>query len=119
MNTAYSQIEWHYRGPYQNIPTDDLREDGAMQANWNAEREAAAILTLAGLRWKHAYSWPDGSLYQYVQWDAEKQDLDKVLNEAMGRIQLRHITGYKLYPADADEDPHKSDCKTLEEYFKR
>jgi hypothetical protein len=118
MNDTYSQIEWHYRGPFQNMPYDDDKPNGAMAAAGVAEQEAMCILGLAGLRWKHAYSWPDGSLYHYVQWDAEKQDLDMVLNETMSRIQLRQITGFKLYPSDPKEDPHKADCKTLEEYFK-
>jgi hypothetical protein len=113
---AYSQIEWHYRGPFQNIPLDG--QDAATVAACDAEVEAMCILGLARLRWKHAYSWPDGSLYQYVQWDAEKQDLNTILNETMARIQLRQITGFKLYPADPKEDPHKADYKTLEEYFK-
>ena len=114
---AYSQVEWHYKGPFQNMPDDEEPND-AMVAAGDAEVEAMCILGLARLRWKHAYSWPDGSLYHYVQWDAEKQDLDKILNEAMSRIQCNQIKSFKLYPSDPKEDPHKADCKTLEDYFK-
>lgn len=75
---------------------------------------------------KHAYSWPDGSLYKYLKVDAlpneSNEDTKKrvyhFLKDILQEMGLSdHLRVEKIYDAKPEDNPSKAGCKTLDEYF--
>ena len=54
--------DFYYPGPYTNMPDDD--EETRSAARYDALSEKK--LKKSGFKFAHAYSWPDGSLYKYI-----------------------------------------------------
>jgi len=111
-----------YEGPKDNgCPDDSEESEKAQRALTAAENEVDSALK--GLETKHAYSWPDGSLYKYIRIDGPV-DIS-VLRQALAALLKPHPTVkvIDVCESSADSNPHKG-CpycpewmKTLEEYF--
>jgi hypothetical protein len=113
---AFYSIEWQYKGPYCNIPTDDERTKGATDGNWIADREARTVMTLASVEFEHQYSWPDGSLYYYIS-AYEDFDVKKALDEAMARVTREKLAGFALTRVLPTDECNKFGCRTVKEHF--
>jgi hypothetical protein len=76
-----------------------------------------ALLDAAKVKHKHAYSWPDGSLYRFVMTEKSKAELDVALLQAHGGDYNKLITRWDISEETPDKDPHKAYHDTLESYM--
>jgi hypothetical protein len=65
----YFNVSFSYQGPTVNIIGEDEFSDRASDAVQKADHIVTDKLKGAGVKFKHAYAWPDGSLYKYVMTD--------------------------------------------------
>lgn len=72
-------IEFHYEGITDGIPSPLPYSRVASKICMSYDRRIEKILTKANLKWRHAYSWPDGSIYKYVEFDGIWDSLLNVL----------------------------------------
>jgi hypothetical protein len=72
------QVQFQYPGPY-GWPEDV----DASQAYFKAEAIVLAALKKLRLEQKHAYGFPDGSMYKYVITDLPQAELEKILKEEL------------------------------------
>jgi len=63
----YYQLSFYYPGPTVNIPSDSECSRDASQANFDADDAISLRVKTAKLEMRHAYAWPDGSLYKYIR----------------------------------------------------
>ena len=65
-----------------NIPGDGKSdaEKEALAANTQASKKVTEILNTLKLVSAHAYSWPDGSLYRYVEFSGSAEELYNLLS---------------------------------------
>lgn len=75
MTQVYS-LEFHYPGDYGGSHTEEDADEAALYAAYKAVRRAALAV---GVTLRHAYSWPDGSLYLYA-WGGDLTALAKELH---------------------------------------
>ena len=109
----YFHFEFNYDGSIVNIVSDNdatHKASADLSAASNKAKEALNNLNIENL---HAYAWPDGSLYRFVRTEMEENELWKAVNQALPE----GVRISRIYSASADDDPHKMNCKTLEEYF--
>jgi len=62
----YYIVQFRYRGRTVMSPGEYPESDQAVKHNEMAYFTAKTTIEKLGWEWKHAYSWPDGSLYLYV-----------------------------------------------------
>jgi hypothetical protein len=97
-------------------------EKKANQQLIKAEKIVEAALKKTKLNFKHAYCYPDGSLYKYVKTDLTEERLRQVLTNALQGTKVGVGFIYKECPLS---DPFKVKkvggqfvkCRTLWEYF--
>ena len=112
---AYFIVEFSYTGPRVNIISDNKATDDASDALIAADQLVMDKLQLEqGIQCKHAYSWPDGSLYKYVKTDLEQEQLTQLLNRVFEGSGIQVTSVAANQPGD---DPMKHGCRTLDEYF--
>lgn len=106
----YFTVEFYYQGPFANFPDSTTHPE--MQRLSAAESKAELGLVLNKIQFKHAYSWPDGSLYKYIRTELSEEEMLKKLKDIFNTPELG-IT--KLYHEDSKEQTSSGD--TLEQRF--
>lgn len=99
-----------------------IDEDKANKQLVSAERIVEKLLKEAGITFKHAYSYPDGSLYKYIKTDLDEGQLRQTLERIFQGAEVHVNQIYKSCPM---ENPYKFrkvdekcvEVKTLMEYF--
>lgn len=118
---AYAHGNYCVHGQGFNVQfhQDEELEDKLLQA---AEAVVERTLKALGLNYKHAYSFPDGSLYKYVKSDLGHTELCQLVIDALAGSDVCVSTVFDELP---ESNPHKLvrrngewvEFKTLEEYF--
>lgn len=106
----YYQIEFDY---YSSSFHTDSRE--AEEDLYIAEKEVNRILKETKVLFKHAYCWPDGSLYKFVK--CTKEELEKVKDAFNNQSDICRIRNIR--EQEPTTNPYKHGCSTLEEYFNK
>lgn len=96
--------------------------DKANKQLMEADSTVEKLLKEAGVNSKHAYGYPDGSLYKYIKTDLDEEQLRQTLEKIFQGTDIRISQIYKSCPL---EKPYKSrlvngkcvEVKTLMEYF--
>jgi hypothetical protein len=110
----YYQISFNYRGPYDGYCVSKA----ANRALSAAYDEADELLGLLRLRRKHAYSWPDGSLYFFVKTPLPQWELQVALDRRLRAFEPKHITAIEqIYIESPTKDPQKAYHRTLRSYL--
>lgn len=107
----YYLLDFFYKGPFSNSGVGG----GASRALVTAEKAVVKTLARGGFDFRHAYSWPDGSLYFYLRTDLSGKEVEGQLEAAFPIESNVHVA--KVHDALATENPHKHPCATLEDYF--
>jgi len=110
----YFNVSFSYQGPCVNIIGEDEASNRASDACQKADHIVTDTLKGASVRFKHAYAWPDGSLYKYVMTDLDQPELRQQLNKLFENSEVSISTIYESKPED---DPWKCGIKTVAEYF--
>lgn len=117
---TYYNVGFKYVGPRVNILGDD--DDPATLAADKALREAEKMLSdalaAADIDFRHAYAWPDGSLYKFVRTERSQTDLISDIELALKPHAARIGIG-EVLAIDSAHDPQKSDVRTVAEYFEK
>lgn len=121
----YYLLHFTYDGPRGRGPLGGIDDpecsDACMDADLYVENVLERIEEIANIRFLHAYSWPDGSLYKYAKsavaldmstfemiWD----EVTKGDEHMAGRVRA-------MTESSPNADPYKYNANTLEQYFKR
>lgn len=127
MKTSYFQLSFSYSGPVVNMLDDDEESVDASKANTAANKNAVIVLDRLKqdgkiIEHKHAYSWPDGSLYRFVSAPDTLDDsalhslVSKTIQTCRFQDDLRIM---RVYCEKPDKDPNKVSYKTLAEYMEK
>ena len=103
--------DFRYRRDYQH--NDEI---AANQVLGRAEADVEKILKNNKIKYKHAYSWPDGAL-KYIESDLPLNELQDFIQKAIDKMK-GYVTQVFVSVASPDENPFKFGCNTLAQYMK-
>lgn len=111
----YYLLDVGYRGVVANLSS--IESECGKQADKDLQaaiERLEILLDNARVEWKHAYAWPDGSLYVYIKDERDRLSLRDHLSIAFNddNLAIRHLS-----PEQPDTKVFKANCETLEEYF--
>jgi len=101
---------FYYPGPYCGVSCEGEAENKRLHS---AEEYVEEQLRNHDIKFRHAYSWPDGSLYKYIQSDLELSALREQLLKFLGVGEVRLC---QLDVTDPQEKPWKYNRRTRQEY---
>jgi hypothetical protein len=81
-----------------NIPSDSPDCLEASDNNFKASDQFKDILGNLKLVNAHAYAWPDGSLYRYVEFDGTAEDLHQLITDQIPED--GYLTYIERYPGE-------------------
>lgn len=79
------------------------------------EKLVEDTLAQAGVKFKHSYCWPDGSLYKFIETELEEKDLYTALSKLFENTRV-YISA-KMFKKEPSDDPHKCGYSTLHNYM--
>ena len=109
----YYDVSFIYPGPTSNSIDDTFDES---MANLDAGRIVMNAGKTLQLNMKHAYGWPDGSLWKFIKTDLSIDTIRDSLNLA---LEDNNISVGVIVEKDPASDPWKAGSKTLEDYFNK
>ena len=112
----YVQIEFYYYCP---DPHEWLAGSESSVKCIEANEAVEKAMTDLEIEWRHAYTFPDGSLYKYVRTKLSDVDLECAINTALmdTGINVNHIYAYTDTDPDDPYKPGKSKVCALKERF--
>jgi hypothetical protein len=89
----YYMVLFSYPGPFDGTCSSPEADEALSLA----EKHVETVLKGGNIHFKHAYSWPDGSLYKYVQSELCASALWAIL------LELFRVSGGNVSPRFPDE----------------
>ena len=109
----YVQIDFYYHcsDPHSWLAGSESSIQ-CVEANESVERAMDDL----GIEWRHAYTFPDGSLYKYARTEMSDAELQLKLDAALLEKEIR-VNGIYTYADPESVDPHKLNKSSLKELF--
>lgn len=113
----YVQIDFYYHcGDPHNWLAGSESSIQCVEANEDVEKAMDSL----GIEWRHAYTFPDGSLYKYARTEMSDAELQLKLDAVLSGKNIR-VNGIYVYADPEDVNPHKFNergpVRSLKELF--
>lgn len=116
--SRYFHVSFFYAGLKGNECNRECN-DALIAADKNINK-LETVLASEGMQMKYAYSWPDGSYWQFLR-TSKKTTVNEVfalLNIHLLKLKLlENLAVEKVLLTDGRRNPHKTGCKTLKQYM--